>query len=221
MAYEHMHMCNACKQEKLHSNHSATTCIDCLASGVKFCAGCGRVLPIATFVKKGKNGRGSDCLECHRNTNKNPVYNQQRRERYSRLKTESAFVTKKNEANKKHYKTSEAPSATAAYWAARNHSRRAQLAGYFTPQEWQRCLEYFEHSCCYCGEPVPLTVEHLIAVSRGGTNTVQNIAPACKHCNYSKGDRPLLEWYPAQPFYAAVRLVRINSWFKEGYACMS
>lgn len=33
MAYEHTHTCSACKQEKLHNNHSATTCIDCLSSG--------------------------------------------------------------------------------------------------------------------------------------------------------------------------------------------
>jgi HNH endonuclease len=39
-----------------------------------------------------------------------------------------------------------------------------------------------------------LTVEHLVPLSRGGTNAPENLAPACAACNGAKGDRLPSEW---------------------------
>lgn len=48
--------------------------------------------------------------------------------------------------------------------------------------------------CAYCGKEVSLkkiTRDHVIPKSKGGANAVENILPACKSCNQSKGDMNL------------------------------
>lgn len=48
------------------------------------------------------------------------------------------------------------------------------------------------HSCQYCGlhlPPAHLTVDHVVARSRGGTTTWENVVTACGRCNRRKGSR--------------------------------
>jgi len=68
-------------------------------------------------------------------------------------------------------------------------ARRARLKGAigsFTPQEWDNLIEIYNHRCYYCKKKKPLTVDHIIPLSKGGTNFITNIVPACSHCNSSK-----------------------------------
>lgn len=44
--------------------------------------------------------------------------------------------------------------------------------------------------CMYCGcEDGPFEVDHIVPLSRGGTNDRANLAAACRGCNNKKGDR--------------------------------
>ena len=47
--------------------------------------------------------------------------------------------------------------------------------------------------CSYCGSPATegndLTIDHIIPLSRGGTNRRDNLTVACRRCNTSKHDR--------------------------------
>jgi len=46
--------------------------------------------------------------------------------------------------------------------------------------------------CLYCGGQFPehmLTRDHLLPLSRGGTNSWKNVVAACKGCNHAKGAR--------------------------------
>lgn len=48
--------------------------------------------------------------------------------------------------------------------------------------------------CRYCGKSPPsvrLVVDHVIPVSRGGTNATENLITSCQECNQGKGPRPL------------------------------
>jgi 5-methylcytosine-specific restriction endonuclease McrA len=46
------------------------------------------------------------------------------------------------------------------------------------------------HRCQYCGRgDLPLTVDHVIPISRGGDDTWENLVCACVWCNNRKGDR--------------------------------
>lgn len=48
----------------------------------------------------------------------------------------------------------------------------------------------FMAPCCYCNRVFlidKLTIEHIVPLSRGGTNEDSNIALACAPCNQEKG----------------------------------
>jgi predicted phage replisome organizer len=51
-----------------------------------------------------------------------------------------------------------------------------------------------EEPCAYCGstDKVNMTIDHIIPVSKGGSSLLSNLVPACKNCNSSKKDRPLV-----------------------------
>lgn len=51
--------------------------------------------------------------------------------------------------------------------------------------------------CWMCDRPAS-TVDHLVPLSRGGTNYEGNLAPACKHHNSSRGSLFIVEWYHAK-----------------------
>ena len=53
-----------------------------------------------------------------------------------------------------------------------------------------------EFTCLYCGEVYSsreLTRDHVVPVSRGGTDTWENIVTACRACNHRKADKSLAE----------------------------
>jgi 5-methylcytosine-specific restriction endonuclease McrA len=61
-----------------------------------------------------------------------------------------------------------------------------------TTRQWLDCLIAQGWRCAYCGKPhlehvEELTMDHVIPLSRGGANTIENIVPACRACNRSKG----------------------------------
>lgn len=47
--------------------------------------------------------------------------------------------------------------------------------------------------CSYCGAPMQ-EIDHIVPYSRGGTARADNLAPACRRCNRTKSDRPLLHF---------------------------
>jgi 5-methylcytosine-specific restriction endonuclease McrA len=60
-------------------------------------------------------------------------------------------------------------------------------AGELTEAAWLRlCFEY-AYACAYCGAWTTLTADHRLPLSRGGTNSIENILPACGTCNSRKG----------------------------------
>ena len=58
-----------------------------------------------------------------------------------------------------------------------------------------KILERDGDKCFFCGESlgVDITVEHLIALSSGGTNSLSNMVLAHKRCNSMASNKPLNE----------------------------
>ena len=50
--------------------------------------------------------------------------------------------------------------------------------------------------CVYCAATKDLTIDHVVPISRGGTNHKDNIKVCCLPCNNSKNNRLLCEWKP-------------------------
>ena len=74
-------------------------------------------------------------------------------------------------------------------------TRRAMLNnadGLFSLDEWRRKKEEYNYTCLMCGNREPeikLTVDHMIPLSKGGTNYILNIQPLCMPCNSKKGTK--------------------------------
>ena len=67
------------------------------------------------------------------------------------------------------------------------NARKNNNGGKYTAAEWNELLERYDNTCLRCGRnDVPMTVDHVIPVSKGGTNSIDNIQPLCKSCNSSK-----------------------------------
>lgn len=77
---------------------------------------------------------------------------------------------------------------------ANKHMRRA--AGPLRPETIAAVLAAAEGHCEWCTRAAELTLDHIVPVSRGGTNDRSNLAAACWDCNQSKGDRLPSEWVP-------------------------
>jgi 5-methylcytosine-specific restriction endonuclease McrA len=52
------------------------------------------------------------------------------------------------------------------------------------------------YACQYCGSNRELTIDHVVAQSKGGGNTWTNLVACCAACNSKKGDKSLeqLRW---------------------------
>ena len=45
--------------------------------------------------------------------------------------------------------------------------------------------------CYICNEAPGDTIDHVIPLSKGGTNDIENLRLACYNCNWKKGDKLL------------------------------
>jgi 5-methylcytosine-specific restriction endonuclease McrA len=75
----------------------------------------------------------------------------------------------------------------------RAHLLRA--VGSFTYEEWEILKRKHNYTCPTCGRKEPeikLTIDHIIPISKGGTNYIWNIHPLCLQCNVRKGNKLLV-----------------------------
>lgn len=78
-----------------------------------------------------------------------------------------------------------------AYQQARVAAKRGN-SGSYTAQEWTDLCNQFGNRCLACGaDDVKLTVDHVVPVSRGGSNDIENIQPLCHPCNSRKGTKSI------------------------------
>ena len=73
----------------------------------------------------------------------------------------------------------------------REHQQKG-AAGSHTFQEWEELKAHFHYTCPGCGRSEPqikLTEDHIIPISKGGTEDISNIQPLCTECNSRKGTK--------------------------------
>jgi len=68
----------------------------------------------------------------------------------------------------------------------KHRALRLTADGAFTSQEWKDLIRAYDDRCAYCGGEAPLEPDHRVALSRGGSNRIENILPACHRCNARK-----------------------------------
>jgi 5-methylcytosine-specific restriction endonuclease McrA len=81
------------------------------------------------------------------------------------------------------------------------HRRRARLNGSsdnYTAEELANLRAKAGGKCALCNAHRTLTVDHIVPLSRGGSNGIRNIQFLCRRCNSSKGARDPIEFSQAQ-----------------------
>ncbi len=118
-----------------------------------------------------------------------------------RLNNHESVLLKDRERNKRRYQENPVE------YLIRANKRRALKAsaiGSHTEAELRQMYLDQEQRCCYCGValywevPGDIHEDHVIALSSGGSNSIDNIVLTCAFCNLSKGARDLTTWQAAR-----------------------
>jgi 5-methylcytosine-specific restriction endonuclease McrA len=153
---------------------------------LRICTRCLHYQPLSSFNKSilRHDGFRSACKTCHareqrkQNTEK-PELLKARNERY---KTAHPFRVDVHHANIR--------------------AKRCGALSTITAQEWEDKVRSLNFVCQLCGVITTLdrqqfntlSLEHVLPLSRGGANTIENAVPACTACNQSKSNRTLEEF---------------------------
>lgn len=98
---------------------------------------------------------------------------------------------------------------------------------YFTQRERNMIYNSTEGHCGICGRFIPLgeyTIDHIIPLSKGGTNDLSNLQPCCSFCNKAKDDSMGDEFferieriylYQAQLRYSKKKFKKLNKALKS------
>jgi HNH endonuclease len=75
--------------------------------------------------------------------------------------------------------------------------QQGTLAGYETRQY---LLSKWGRKCTYCGvENIPLQVEHIHPIAKGGSNRISNLTLSCERCNLKKGTKDVKDFFKKDP----------------------
>lgn len=93
--------------------------------------------------------------------------------------------------------------------SARKRKRRMDRVEHDLSVDQWRALQEAWGGCAYCGAAgVPLQKDCVLALSRGGRYTLDNIAPACRSCNASKCNDEVTGWMRRKKLDERTFLVR-------------
>jgi 5-methylcytosine-specific restriction endonuclease McrA len=76
----------------------------------------------------------------------------------------------------------------------RRRSRKENAEGNYSANDIKKQNKIQKGRCYYCGQKKKLTIDHIVPLSRGGSNWPSNIVLACGSCNSKKHNKLPHEW---------------------------
>ena len=159
-------ICNECSQEYFiirNSHSSLRWCKKCVIV-IYTCSGCKKHCEIKR--KEFTEGRGKFCnILCYRKN----------------TKLKGAFGEKHNRWK--------GGMPVIAYRA-----RKRGAKGRFTKKQWEELKTKYNFTCLSCRKSEPeikLSADHVVPLTKGGTNYISNIQPLCRPCNSSKSTKTI------------------------------
>jgi 5-methylcytosine-specific restriction endonuclease McrA len=166
---------------------------------MKFCPSCGDFKPLYEFHKdkSKRSGHTSYCKECAAGVGR-VYYDEHRMEILSerRLYNQTPYAKERmSKAGKLYRATDKGKAVHSAVEGKRRAIAREteteDLSWYYIAIRESELV-----SCHICGKQLPgneCHIDHIIPLSRGGTHTLGNLAPACPVCNRTKSNGTLEE----------------------------
>ena len=71
-------------------------------------------------------------------------------------------------------------------------ARKLEAEGSHTDEEWQELKAFYDFKCLRCGKQEPeikLTRDHVIPLTQGGSDSIDNVQPLCTRCNSKKNNK--------------------------------
>lgn len=188
----------------------------------KPCSKCGRILPISMFTiaRRQSTGFRSNCKDCKRGGPK--ILSERKKARLLGLKrywgrpckfghSGERWVYKgvcikchaaqlrnseRYQATKREYNKNLHPDKRRIRGAVRR-ARLKQAQGRYTKEDIQYLLTLQKRLCVYCNKELidnNYHADHIIPLSKNGTNFFSNIQVCCRSCNLGKHDRDPVEF---------------------------
>ena len=149
----------------------------------KTCVTCGRTKFILEFhrVSKASDGHETRCKSCKRVVRK--LDYEKNKERYKQQASE--YIKSHPDKHLAYQRATwrNNPEKYRAISRRNVHRRKVRKGESYTLAEWFALCERYDNRCLRCGEKKRLTVDHVIPISKGGANTIDNIQPLCFECN--------------------------------------
>lgn len=204
------HICRACKATT-ESRHQATLANMRAPEGLRACSKCLEPKPKTPefFHKRGNGGLRTECKVCvnkrYREYIADPFrgaeYVQRHREyAKQRWRTDSERLSAENSQRRREAKLdperADGYRESARACTAKRRALKLAAGESYTKEDVARLYGKQEGLCAYCPKPLlrDYEVDHVVPLSRGGSNGIENIALACMPCNRSKGSKSLEEW---------------------------
>lgn len=81
------------------------------------------------------------------------------------------------------------------FWTSQRRKRLKNVIGSHNFGEWETIKAQYNWTCPHCNKQEPqikLTQDHIIPISKGGSNNIDNIQPLCGRCNSKKSAKILI-----------------------------
>jgi len=156
------------------------------------CRECDRRSQRARYARKGEEVRTKNRENYHRNVEamrervRRYVQENQAAMRAYQMRYHAANAERKNAYGREYRKQN--PDLVKASRHARR-VREVAAEGTFTAGEWRTLCDSYGRACLCCGKVEPeikLSPDHVVPLSRGGSNDISNIQPLCLSCNNLK-----------------------------------
>lgn len=172
----------------------------------KTCSKCKQAKPTTEFGTHTKTSDGlySQCQPCRRQARadyrkrhadkiKQEQMDNYQRNRQKRIDYATAWKKANPEKHKVYASVSKKRHKEAIAANTRRRNARKRKNGIYKISK-KELLRLSQTPCFYCGSKERLTVDHVIAIARGGTDSIGNLVSACKSCNSQKRQLTIMEW---------------------------